>query len=259
MGAAAVTLALGWLAPALLSQELHIIISPLNKLSSEGEIALGRRFAAQLEKGAPLVADSWNLWGWVLALCLVVAAVILLILARRQARRRKPDLPTAAPAPQPAENPAVVFRSGLTVTEEDLPHEPPPFRGHASTAVEAEPQAQQAARAKTQTVALFHPTEEGRRAILEATAGPLAGKRYPVTSQMRIGAAGGNDLKVPNDPTLSGFHAVVRLIDSALTVEDTHSSNGTFVNGVRIWEGRRLLKPGDEIRMGRSTFKVRNG
>jgi pSer/pThr/pTyr-binding forkhead associated (FHA) protein len=60
------------------------------------------------------------------------------------------------------------------------------------------------------------------------------------------------------DPTLSGFHARVRLADSVLTIEDAHSTNGTHVNGVRLGQERKLLKPNDEIRLGRSVFRVRN-
>jgi predicted Zn-dependent protease len=50
MGAAVLTLA-----PGLLAEEPHVTVSPLNKLSDVDEIALGRRFAAELEKEAPIV------------------------------------------------------------------------------------------------------------------------------------------------------------------------------------------------------------
>jgi pSer/pThr/pTyr-binding forkhead associated (FHA) protein len=51
----------------------------------------------------------------------------------------------------------------------------------------------------------------------------------------------------------------VRLADQVLTVEDVRSTNGTFVNGVRLGLDRKLLKPGDEIRVGRSVFRVCSG
>ena len=52
LGAAAFTLA-----PSLLAEEPHITISPLNKLSDNDEIELGRRFAAELEKEETVVSN----------------------------------------------------------------------------------------------------------------------------------------------------------------------------------------------------------
>ncbi len=52
MGAAALSLA-----PALLAEEPHITVSPLNKLSDEDEIQLGRRFAAELDKEETIVSN----------------------------------------------------------------------------------------------------------------------------------------------------------------------------------------------------------
>jgi pSer/pThr/pTyr-binding forkhead associated (FHA) protein len=94
---------------------------------------------------------------------------------------------------------------------------------------------------------------------LEAIAGPLTGQSFPVSDELLIGAVDGNDLVISGDATLSGFHARVLLADKALTIEDSNSTNGTFVNGVRLGEDRKLLKPGDEIRMGKSVFTVRAG
>jgi predicted Zn-dependent protease len=53
MGVAALSMA-----PRLLAQEPHVTISPLNTLSDEDEIELGKRFAAQLEKEEPIVSNS---------------------------------------------------------------------------------------------------------------------------------------------------------------------------------------------------------
>jgi predicted Zn-dependent protease len=58
MGAAALALAPGWLASGLLAEEPHIHISPLNLLSDEDEIALGRQFAAEFEKEEVIVSNS---------------------------------------------------------------------------------------------------------------------------------------------------------------------------------------------------------
>jgi predicted Zn-dependent protease len=52
MGAAAFALA-----PELFSDEPHITVSPLNKLSDEDEIALGKRFAQSLDKEESIVSN----------------------------------------------------------------------------------------------------------------------------------------------------------------------------------------------------------
>jgi hypothetical protein len=118
-----------------------------------------------------------------------------------------------------------------------------------------EPQAP--VRAKTLVAALF--PKGVTSAVLEVTGGPLMGVRLPVVDEARIGALDGNDLVIDADPALLGFHGIVRLVEGVLTVEDLHSTNGTFVNGVRIEGGRKLLRPGDLIRMGHSNFTVRTG
>jgi predicted Zn-dependent protease len=58
MGAAALALTPGWLASKLLAEEPHIVISPLNKITDEDEIALGRRFAAEFEKEQAIVNNA---------------------------------------------------------------------------------------------------------------------------------------------------------------------------------------------------------
>ena len=45
------------LAPGLLGEEPHVAISPLNKLSDEDEIELGRRFGTELEKEQSIVSN----------------------------------------------------------------------------------------------------------------------------------------------------------------------------------------------------------
>jgi pSer/pThr/pTyr-binding forkhead associated (FHA) protein len=57
------------------------------------------------------------------------------------------------------------------------------------------------------------------------------------------------------DPRLSRRHAVLRRISDGHVIADLHSSNGTFVNQVRItWPTR--LRPGDELVVGASRLRV---
>ena len=73
-----------------------------------------------------------------------------------------------------------------------------------------------------------------------------------------VGKARENDIAVDDDPTASGLHAVLERFAAGWTVTDLGSSNGTWVNGERIWASRRL-RDGDEIRIGqtRGSFTLR--
>jgi predicted component of type VI protein secretion system len=66
-----------------------------------------------------------------------------------------------------------------------------------------------------------------------------------------IGKAAENDITVADDPTASHLHAVVEQFAAGWCVTDLGSSNGTWVNGERIWASRRL-RHGDEVRVGQT-------
>ncbi|PJF40743.1 MAG: FHA domain-containing protein [Chloroflexi bacterium] len=56
---------------------------------------------------------------------------------------------------------------------------------------------------------------------------------------------------------VSRRHAAIRLQDKQLNIADLGSSNGTYVNGVRLsahWPSQ--INDGDEIRLGQMTFKL---
>ena len=52
-----------------------------------------------------------------------------------------------------------------------------------------------------------------------------------------------------DDDGVSRRHAVLSCVDGVVTVEDSASTNGTWVNGERVAAPRRLM-PGDELRVG---------
>ena len=58
-----------------------------------------------------------------------------------------------------------------------------------------------------------------------------------------------------DDAELSRRHAVVRIVDGRVEIEDLGSLNGTFVNGEQI-SGTRGLAGGDTIRIGATVFMV---
>ena len=72
-----------------------------------------------------------------------------------------------------------------------------------------------------------------------------------------IGKAAENDIPVTDDPTASHLHAVLERFAAGWCVTDLGSSNGTWVNGERIWASRRL-RHGDEIRVGQTRLVFRD-
>jgi pSer/pThr/pTyr-binding forkhead associated (FHA) protein len=86
------------------------------------------------------------------------------------------------------------------------------------------------------------------------TSGPLAGRQVEVTAVLVLGREAA-DLAV-DDPEVSRRHASLRPAGDGLEIEDLGSLNGTWVNGARI-EGVVRLSPGDRVRLGDTSFEVR--
>ena len=72
-----------------------------------------------------------------------------------------------------------------------------------------------------------------------------------------IGKAEENDIALSDDPTASRLHAVLEQFAAGWCVTDLGSSNGTWVNGERIWSAQPL-RHGDEIRIGQTRLIFRD-
>lgn len=72
-----------------------------------------------------------------------------------------------------------------------------------------------------------------------------------------VGKAAENDVPLADDATASHLHAVLERFQAGWCVSDLGSSNGTWVNGERIWASRRL-RHGDEIRIGQTRLVFRD-
>jgi hypothetical protein len=79
------------------------------------------------------------------------------------------------------------------------------------------------------------------------------GLRYPLESQaglVRIGRAGDNDVAIDNQ-RVSRYHAQARWVESDWLVYDLDSTNGTFVDGTRVFPSQpRPLGAGSVLRLG---------
>jgi DNA-binding CsgD family transcriptional regulator len=87
----------------------------------------------------------------------------------------------------------------------------------------------------------------------------LSGRRHVELDgdRVTVGKDVQNDIVVDADPTVSRLHAVLERFAAGWCVTDLGSSNGTFLNGERIWAQQRL-RHGDEVRVGRTRLLFRN-
>ena len=72
-----------------------------------------------------------------------------------------------------------------------------------------------------------------------------------------VGKGAENDIVLAGDSTVSRLHAVFERFPAGWCVSDLGSSNGTFLNGERIWAQHRL-RHGDEVRVGSIRLLFRN-
>jgi Nif-specific regulatory protein len=87
-------------------------------------------------------------------------------------------------------------------------------------------------------------------ARLEALAGPLEGKTFPLTEdELSVGREPSNQISLL-DSLVSRRHCLIRRDGEGFLIKDLDSRNSTFVNNVPVKE--RLLADGDQIRVGKS-------
>jgi transcriptional regulator of acetoin/glycerol metabolism len=95
------------------------------------------------------------------------------------------------------------------------------------------------------------PTLHLRRCMLEALDDPSQQWTFD-KEEIRIGSMDDNDV-VLGDDTVSRYHCRIVQDDSGYVLVDNSSTNGTFINKVRVKEA--FLKPGCTIGVGQSQLK----
>jgi len=95
-------------------------------------------------------------------------------------------------------------------------------------------------------------------ALLEVVAGKAAGMSIVVDDELVVGRNAEGAGKLAEDGELSRSHARIALDGNGFcAVEDLGSTNGTFVNGLRITTPQTLSQ-GDTIEVGGTTLVVRD-
>jgi hypothetical protein len=104
----------------------------------------------------------------------------------------------------------------------------------------------------------FPPPSSGRPAVLlRGIAGPAAGQEHAMERELfSIGANATSDLRLAEDEYVSGEHAYLRYEQGSLFIFDKASRNGTFVNDSKVPGNGTVLRPGDRVTLGLSTFSV---
>jgi Na+-transporting methylmalonyl-CoA/oxaloacetate decarboxylase gamma subunit len=77
----------------------------------------------------------------------------------------------------------------------------------------------------------------------------------PLSSEpLTVGRDGENDVPLPGDTFASATHARFEPRGDGVWLEDVGSTNGTYVNGVKLKRPKRL-EPGDIVKIGESDFR----
>ena len=90
---------------------------------------------------------------------------------------------------------------------------------------------------------------------LKGISGEVKGKAWESTNVLRAGRLGTLEI-VLDDSSVSRRHAEVRHADTGWWVRDLESTNGTYVNGVRLGPGERQLHPRDIVQFGKVAMMV---
>jgi pSer/pThr/pTyr-binding forkhead associated (FHA) protein len=81
------------------------------------------------------------------------------------------------------------------------------------------------------------------------------GEEYALDSTaLTVGRGGQNDVSIEGDEFASARHVRVEPRRDGFWVSDLGSTNGTFVNGVRVDRARKL-EPGDVVRVGETELR----
>jgi hypothetical protein len=99
------------------------------------------------------------------------------------------------------------------------------------------------------------PARELGRLVVLASPALEVGEAYSLdTHPLTVGRGTNNDVALPNDEYASTRHVRFEPRRDGVYVEDIGSTNGTFVNGIRLTRDRRLT-PGDVVRVGETDLR----
>jgi hypothetical protein len=99
------------------------------------------------------------------------------------------------------------------------------------------------------------PLPTGGRLVVQESPVLDKGDEYSVDSApLTVGRGSQNDVAIDGDEFASARHVRFEPRRDGVWVHDLGSTNGTYVNGVRI-DGARRLAPGDVVRVGETDLR----
>ena len=98
------------------------------------------------------------------------------------------------------------------------------------------------------------PFEAGRLVVVRSPALESGGEWEVNSSAITVGRAPQNDLALEDDEYASAKHARIEPRLDGVWLEDVGSTNGTFLNGIRVSRARKLT-PGDVVRIGETELR----
>jgi pSer/pThr/pTyr-binding forkhead associated (FHA) protein len=96
--------------------------------------------------------------------------------------------------------------------------------------------------------------EQGRLVVLASPALAESDVYALSTTALTVGRGSGNDVPIADDEYASSRHARFEPRRDGVWVEDIGSTNGTFVNGIRLTRERKLAA-GDVVRIGETDLR----
>ena len=99
------------------------------------------------------------------------------------------------------------------------------------------------------------PSAQGGRLVVVASPALAAGAEWALDSTpVTIGRSQENEIELSGDEFASARHARVEPRPDGVWIEDVGSTNGTFVNDIKL-RGPRKLAPGDVVRVGETDLR----
>jgi pSer/pThr/pTyr-binding forkhead associated (FHA) protein len=109
--------------------------------------------------------------------------------------------------------------------------------------------------APAQAAALGLPRTKPAKLVVLKSPTLKPGEQHELNSAaLTIGRSGQNDIQLRGDGFASATHARFEPRGDGIWVHDVGSTNGTFVNGIKLSEPRRL-DPGDVVRVGETDLR----
>ena len=102
--------------------------------------------------------------------------------------------------------------------------------------------------------AVGQPVNPGRLVVVHSEILSVGEKFELDSTALTVGRGGRNDVSIEGDEFASARHVRVEPRRDGVWVSDLGSTNGTFVNGVRVDRARKLV-PGDVVRVGETELR----